>query len=178
MTIRIALFRGINVGGNNLLPMKELVAVLKECGLEEPKTYIQSGNVVFRGGVGSNRQVADHISAAVEISHGFKPNVIVMTAEDLTSAAAANPYPEAAADPKTLHLFFASDVVAHPDYDKLDSLQAASERFALKEAVFYLHAPDGIGRSKLVKGAEKALGVPVTARNWNTVQKLMEMASA
>jgi uncharacterized protein (DUF1697 family) len=74
-----------------------------------------------------------------------------------------------------LHLFFLATVALEPDLASLESLRADSERYALVEDVFYLHAPDGIGRSKLAARVERALGVPATARNWRTVGKLVEM---
>ena len=87
----IALFRGVNVGGRNLLPMKELVALLAAEGFDEVRTYIQSGNVVFRG-AGTARAIGDRIVAAVARRFGFRPHLLLMSGADLTRAAAANPY--------------------------------------------------------------------------------------
>jgi uncharacterized protein (DUF1697 family) len=97
----IGLFRGINVGGRNLLPMKELVALLAEEGFDEARTYIQSGNVVFRG-AGTARAIGDRIVAAVARRFGFRPHLLLMSGADLTRTAAANPYPEACAKPQYL----------------------------------------------------------------------------
>jgi uncharacterized protein (DUF1697 family) len=79
----IGLFRGINVGGRNLLPMKELVALLAEEGFDEARTYIQSGNVVFRG-AGTARAIGDRIVAAVARRFGFRPHLLLMSGADLT----------------------------------------------------------------------------------------------
>ena len=89
-----------------------------------------------------------------------------------------NPYPEAEAVPGTLHVNFLASVPPQPNLDGLEKLRAASERFQLAGDALYLHAPDGIGRSKLAAALERLRGVPMTSRNWNTVRKLGDMARA
>lgn len=172
----IAFFRGINVGGNNILPMKELVRELEKLGFETAKTYIQSGNAVFQSPRESAETLAEEIGRAVEASHGFMPRVLVLSVDQLADAIASNPFPEGEAEPKTLHLQFLASAPTAPDLDTLRQVQSSTERFHLTDKVFYLHAPDGIGRSKLVTKVEKCLGVPGTARNWRTVQKVWELA--
>ncbi len=176
MSTFVALFRGINVGGHNLLPMRELKAVLGDLGLRDIATYIQSGNVVFAAEQTDKAALAATIREAVAHSHGFAPQILLLTAEEFVQAVAANPYPEAEEEPKTLHLYFLAEEPSHPDLEKLEAMRRENECFALTNKVFYLHAPDGIGRSKLAAGVEKALGVTVTARNWRSVIKIMEMA--
>ena len=88
-----------------------------------------------------------------------------------------NPYPEAETEPKSLHLYFLAAEPENPDLTKLHSLKTDTERFSLQGKVFYLHTPAGIGRSKMAAGVEKALGVPATARNWRTVNKIMAMTA-
>jgi uncharacterized protein (DUF1697 family) len=106
----------------------------------------------------------------------FAPYVLLLTVNHLESALAGNPFPAAIEDPKTLHLYFLSAIPTDVDLDSLEKLKSTSEHFELVDQVFYLHAPDGIGRSKLAAGAEKLLGVPATGRNWRTVQKVLELA--
>jgi len=177
MTTLIALLRGINVGGNNKLPMKELSAQLEGMGVRRVQTYIQSGNVVFDCDAKDKAKLAAKITAEIRAQHGFAPHVQLLEAAELKKAMAGNPYPEAEAAPKTLHLFFLDEVPPQPDLKVLDTLKAGSERYKLAGKVFYLHAPDGVGDSKLAARAEKLLGVAATARNWNTVCKLAEMAA-
>lgn len=177
MTTLIALLRGINIGGNNLLPMKELSALLTGIGLREVRTYIQSGNVVFRCAVKNKAALAAQISAAIEAQHGFAPQVLLLDAAELRKAIADNPYPEAEADPPSLSLLFLAEAPRHPDLQALEALRTASERFKLMGKVFYLHAPEGFVRSKLAARAEKLLGVAASGRNWNTVCKLAQMIS-
>jgi uncharacterized protein (DUF1697 family) len=171
----IALFRGINVGGTGILPMKELVALLEELGCTGVRTYIQSGNAVFRhraAAPGLTRK----IRAAVGAAKGFEPAVLLLTPDRVAQAAASNPFPEGERDPAKLHLLFLAATPVQPDLGILNGLRSPRERFALTQDVFYLHAPDGVGRSKLAAKAEQALGVPATGRNWRTVQKVLELA--
>jgi uncharacterized protein (DUF1697 family) len=176
MALWIALFRGINVGGNNILPMAELRSGLEGLGFEDVRTYIQSGNAVFRSSARSATQLAKKIADAVEDSHGFRVPIHVLSAKELESAQRKNPFPEVSAD-KFLHFSFLFEKPKRPDLDALAELATKSEEFRLIERVFYLHAPDGIGRSKLAARAEKCLGVEATGRNLRTVRKLGEMAA-
>jgi uncharacterized protein (DUF1697 family) len=172
----IALFRGINVGGKNLLPMTELVGLLEDLGARKIKTYIQSGNAVFQTAEEDIAQLSRRLAMEIKQRHGFEPCVIILGLAELEKAMAENPFPEAEADPSSLHLGFLASAPTSPDLKKLAALKKESERFHLTERVFYLHAPEGIGRSKLAARAEKLLGVPMTDRNWRTVGKIREMA--
>jgi uncharacterized protein (DUF1697 family) len=172
----VALFRGINVSGHNVIRMKDLVALLEEVGCRDVATYIQSGNVVFRSRARDRVRLARKIAAAVVRSHGFEPSILVLEQAAFENAVRANPFPAATSAPKTLHLFFLAAVPERPDLERLAGLAAQDERFRLDGAVFYLHAPSGIGRSRLASGLERALGVAATGRNWRTVGKIAEMA--
>jgi uncharacterized protein (DUF1697 family) len=173
----IALLRGINVGGKNKLPMKELKTLLEQLDLQNIRTYIQSGNVVFESPKSELNQLAVTIREAINTAHGFDPNVLLLPAEAFAQAIKANPFPEAEADPKSLHLSFLTANPEQPDLAGMENIRTETERFILRNRVFYLHAPDGIGRSKLAARVEKLLGVPATSRNWRTVNKIMEMVS-
>jgi uncharacterized protein (DUF1697 family) len=176
VTIWIALFRGINVGGCQILPMKDLTALLEGAGLGGVRTYIQSGNVVFQGAQGTSISLAKRIGDLVLKSHGFVPKVFVLSMKELSNAVAANPFPQAELDPKAVHLYFLSKLPPAPDLESLNRLRTGREAFELKGKVFYLHTPGGFGVSKLAARAERFLGIDATARNWRTVNKLIEMA--
>lgn len=178
MSTRILLLRGINVGGSGQLPMKELVGLLESLGLRNVQTYIQSGNAVFDDPEDRDSGLAEVITSAIEDQHGFRPHSLLLSANHLHQAAESNPFPEAESNPKSVHLFFLSAPPDVPDVDALTAAKSPSERFQLTDKVFYLYAPDGVGRSKLAAKAEKILGVPTTARNWRTVAKLLEMAQS
>ncbi len=171
MNTWIALLRGINVGGHNIVPMKELVKLLEATGFEQVKTYIQSGNVVFQ----SAGEPAALIGPLMEKQFGFKPDVFLLSGADLKKAAANNPFPGDGG--KAVHFFFLENDPTSLDHELLDSLKAASEDYRLIGKVFYLYAPDGIGRSKMAAKLSKAIpGVSMTGRNLNTIHKLIEMA--
>jgi len=169
MKTYILLFRGINVGGKNILPMQALSALLEASGYEQVKTYIQSGNVVLNG----RQKPGATIAKAIESRFGFKPQVMILERTEFEKAVKNNPY--RTGEGKSIHFYFCA-ATPKPDLRKLSGLAAKTERYAIKGKVFYLFAPDGIGRSKLVANIETCLGVPATGRNLNTVNKLLEMA--
>jgi uncharacterized protein (DUF1697 family) len=156
--------------------MKELAVVLENLGAANVKTYIQSGNAVFQHESENVSGLSSRISAAIKESHGFEPRVWLLDLVEMEKAMTSNPFPAAESEPKTLHLYFLASAPQNPDLKMLDSLKKADEQFKLIDNVFYLHTPDGIGRSKLAERVEKALGVAATARNWRTVSKIMAMA--
>lgn len=171
----IALFRGINVGGKNALPMKALTGIVEAQGYTGVRSYIQSGNVVFESTQAKAETFPKDIGDAIMREYGFCPDIHIMSAKALKKAVDKNPFSMAEAEPNSLHLFFLADTPKHPDLDALQQIKTDSESFKLIGSVFYLHAPDGVGRSKLAAQAEKRLGASATARNWNTVTRLLEM---
>jgi uncharacterized protein (DUF1697 family) len=175
MATWIALFRGINVGGHQILSMKDLRALLELEGFTAIRTYIQSGNVVFKSAQGTAGSLTKRIGNAVQAIQGFRPRVIVLSAADLQEAAAANPFPKAQAEHKSLHLFFLAQSAASADVTSLSRIKTGKEAFVLKGKVLYLLTPDGFGTSKLAASIERYVKVEATARNWRTVTKLLEM---
>ena len=174
--VYIALIRGINVGGSHLLPMKDLKLLFEQHGCAEVKTYIQSGNVVFRSTDANAGRLARRVTAAVAKARGFEPRVLVLTPTELERAAAGNPFREADENPTSVHLFFLAQAAKDADLKSMNALKTATERFVLKGRFLYLHTPDGLGSSKLAARAERLLGVDATARNWRTVTTLLELS--
>ena len=172
----VALFRGINVGGHHRLPMKDLVALMAALGCEDVATYIQSGNVVFNHCEPDARKLSRRISRQVNSEFGFSPDVFLMSVGELAECAAQNPFKSAEANPKTLHVSFLADEAVNADIESLEALCSGGEDFRLTGKVFYLLAPNGIGRSRLAAKAGKLLGVSSTSRNWRTVSELLDMA--
>jgi uncharacterized protein (DUF1697 family) len=177
MKTYIALIRGINVIGKNSLPMKELVVLLEGVGARKIKTYIQSGNAVFQSANKNAPQLSAQLTDQIKKRYGFSPHVLILGLDAIEKAITQNPFPEAEKAPSSLHLGFLVSTPKRPDLKKLDTLRKASERFHLTNHVFYLHTPEGVGKSKLPANAEKLLGVPMTYRNWRTVCKIKAMAS-
>ena len=172
MKTRVVLLRGINVGGKNPLPMKELAAILEQLGAREVRTYIQSGNAVCVGPEVDAATLSRRIREAVSARRGFEPQVLVLQPKDIEKAVRENPFPEADGEPKTVHVGFLASLPENPNLQAIEALKRDSEAFHLTSTAFYLRAPEGIARSKLAERAEKHLGVPMTLRNWRTVRAL------
>lgn len=171
MTRNIALLRGVNVGGRNKLPMKALVEVLESIGCKNVQTYIQSGNVVFDGDAS-----AEMISDAVAKKFRFSPSVFVISAKKFLKMMKHCPFqPEAAANPKSVHLFFLTAPPGRGMINELNDLKTPQETLATGDNVLYLHSPNGLAASKIAEKADRKLKTGVTARNWNTICALAEM---
>jgi len=157
--------------------MQSLSQLLESAGCEQVTTYIQSGNVVFKGDVASVEQFGEEVGLAIENEHGFRPAVRLITADYLTTAIASNPYPKAVSEPKTLHLSF----LERPPQEELihdtKRLLSETESLAVVGSLLYLHTPDGIARSRVANRIDRTLQMKTTARNWRTVMKLEELVS-
>jgi len=164
----ILLFRGINVGGKNLLPMKELVPLLKKNNFQNVCSYIQTGNVALTSASNPAQAVKNLVSA----HFNFSPELFVMDEKKFSTSLAENPYTQF--EGKFVHFYFCHNSIAL-NQEKLNKYLGESENFQVADNVFYLHAPDGIGRSKLVTNIEAVLGQPATGRNLNTVNKISLM---
>ena len=173
----IGLFRAINVGGRNKLPMAPLKSLLESLRCKSVRTYIQSGNVVFQSASKTEKNLKQRIQDAIEQEFEFRPNLLLLTPEDLRAAIRNNPFPKATAAPKTLHFYFLDSIPRSADMAAMDSLATEEEEFQLEGRVFYLHATAGFARSRLAASAERKLGVAATARNYATVEKIVEMVN-
>src|SRR5262245_15992069 len=121
MKICIALLRGINVGGKNALPMKELAAILEDLGARRVKTYIQSGNAVFAWNGKDTSGLSNQIRAEIKKRRGFDPHVLLFELKDLATVVKQNPFPEAGPDSRALHAGFLAAAPASPDLRTLES---------------------------------------------------------
>lgn len=170
--VQVCLLRGVNVAGpGTRLPMARFRQVLESLGCRDVVTHIQSGNAVFRA-AGADAGLAGRISAALSLPNGTKPAAIVLPIAALRAALTGNPFPQALARPQSLHIMFLDrEIVA--DAARLAALQAPDEAWSLEGRVFYLHAPSGVGKSRLA-GALGRLFRPAvhTARNLATVTAL------
>lgn len=171
----IALFRGINVGGNNMIRMAELKALFGELGFSDPQTYVQSGNVVFRTPEGGRGMLANAIGAAVKTKFGFAPHVIVRSAADWNEIVAGNPFPDYNI-PKNVHAYVLDAEPTAAMTDELARKPKEAGDYVIKGRVLYLYTPDGLLKSNLPVLIERTLRVPMTARNWNTVLALWALA--
>ena len=170
-----ALLRGINVGGNHKLPMKELAALFEEAGCREIETYIQSGNVVFRPARGDLKKLGVKLETTIEARFGFPAPIALFSGEEIASLEEANPFLAEGCAEDSLHVGFLRDapkVGAALDMSRLDD-----ERAALVGRALFLHLPKGVGRSKLTSALlDKGMGTIVTLRNLRTVRELARRA--
>lgn len=172
MTTWIVLLRGVNVGGHRRLPMAALRELLAEVGFGNVRTYIQSGNIVLDSPDGDRDSVARSVQGAIEGRFGFAPHTFVLDVDAFDAAIVANPFPEGKQDPKAVHLFFLAEPDPAADLDGLRELATQGEEFVLTETVFYLHTPNGFGRSKLAERLHRFIGTETTARNYRSVQAI------
>jgi uncharacterized protein (DUF1697 family) len=188
MSSHVALLRGINVGGNNKVPMAELREVVASLGHTGVSTYIQSGNVLFtaqEGAAADAPALAAGLEQAIERAFGLRLRVVVLSRAELAQVIGDNPY-QAEPNPKYVHAMF---FPAEPGPEVQESVAAAERQAAEKggrdEATvvgrtLFLHTPDGYGRSELATRLARARG-PVatgTARNWATVTKLLALCDS
>jgi uncharacterized protein (DUF1697 family) len=173
----IALLRGINVGGK-VLKMADLKQAVTGLGFEEVRTYLQSGNMVFKAAKASNTELAEQIASAIRAQKAMDVKVMVRTARAWDRVIADLPYPQAEAQPKTVHAFILDDQPAEDRIAMLRAKDAGSEAWEIVGDTLYLHTPDGFGKSVLGNTIERTLKVPMTARNWNTVRALRELAGS
>ncbi|MFJ6790664.1 DUF1697 domain-containing protein [Streptomyces angustmyceticus] len=180
MSRQIALLRGINVGGHNSFPKAKQLELAESLGYRDVSVLLQTGNIVFADPGTAPSDTARVIHERIADELGLTVPVVVRTRDELAAAVAANPFPLAAPEPKSLHVTFLSAEPA--DTSRLDALDAATfapDQYRLIGRELYLWCPGGIGRSKLADAVGRArLGVTATARNWNTVTKLLALADA
>jgi uncharacterized protein (DUF1697 family) len=172
MTLLVALLRGVNVGGRTMIPMPSLKASLEDLGHEDVVTYIQSGNVVFESRV---KDPAKEIEERIAEDFGVSVTVVLRTPAELKKVVKANPFPEVK-EGRKLHVTFLRDKPAKAAVDALDPDRSPPDELVLKGRDLYVHYPNGQAKTKLTNDwVERTLGVRGTARNWNTVLKLVEL---
>ena len=188
MANRIALLRGINVGGKKVV-MAELRDAVASLGHTDVATYIQSGNVLFSSDQADTARLAADLERAIARRVGVQAGVVVLTRDDLAQVTRDNPYP-GEPDPRFVHVVF---LRTDPEPGTAASLAEAEKQAAQKGSrgdtaqlvgrAIFLHTPDGLGRSELAKLLGRA-GGPMsakgagTARNWATVTKLLALCDA
>jgi uncharacterized protein (DUF1697 family) len=170
-----ALIRGVNVGGRAKLPMPTLTSSLTGLGFEDVVTYIQSGNAIFRASGGAAK-VAAAVERRILDDTGLRVTVMVRTHAQLARLVDRNPFLADEQEPRHLHVLFLDGTPTRPAVARLDPERSPPDRFHVDGPHVYLHHPNGLGRSRLSADYfEKTLGVRATARNWNTVLKLVDL---
>jgi uncharacterized protein (DUF1697 family) len=178
MPTYIALLRAVNLAGRNKVSMSDLRALLDKLGMHNPRTLLQSGNLIFQTDAAATAELEHQLEDATEHHIGLRTDFLVRRAEEWSSIIAANPFPDyAERDPSHL---LVNCLKVPPGPEAVAALEAAvpgREEVLVKGREAYTYYPDGVGRSKLTNALiEKKLGTRGTARNWNTVLKLGALA--
>lgn len=177
--IHVALLRGINVGGKNKLPMTDLRELFERAGCDAVRTYIQSGNVVFRATPALARRLPTGIAVAVADRFGYRVPVVIRSADELSRVARSNPFLARGIAPGLLHVAFLADKPAPARVRTLDPERSPPDEFVVRGRQVYLCCPNGMAKTKLTSAyLDSRLATTSTVRNWKTVLKLCELAVA
>ena len=181
MITYIALLRGINVGGKNTVRMKALRQMFEQLGFDCVQTYIQSGNVVFKS-TEDTKSVQQRIEQEFGPAFGFAVTVLVRTLEELEELIVNCPFLKeeleeaaAASAAESLYVAFLRQAPGHEDIERLSAYQNQNEKFQIHGRDVFLLFYQSLRNSKLANHLDK-LGIPMTVRNWNTVNKLAALA--
>jgi uncharacterized protein (DUF1697 family) len=176
MTPQIALLRGINLGSTNRIGMPALRDALEQAGLEDVRTYVQSGNIVLGSDLGPEA-LATRCHKVIADTFSLDIPVIVRTRDELADVVDRNPLGAVADNPKRYQVCFLAGELKPAALEKLEAAAAEPERIVALGRELYTWHPEGVARSKLWgRVAGPGLGVASTSRNWTTVTKLLEMA--
>ena len=178
MSVVISLLRGVNVGGHQKVKMDALRALYESLGLKDVRTYVQSGNVVFKSSEGNLPRLTKKIESAIEISFGFRPDVVIRTTAELKDVIRRNPFAKRRGiEPGKLLVTFLAATPTPEAREKVLKINPSPEEMHIRGREVYIYFPNGMGRSKLSWAQlAKALQTTGTGRNWNTVTQLLEMA--
>jgi uncharacterized protein (DUF1697 family) len=172
--IYLALLRGINVGGKNKLPMKELAELFVKAGCGEVRTFIQSGNVIFSADSDLAPSLPGALTAGIAERFGLKVPVLLRTTGQLAQVVHNNPFIEEGADQNTLHVVFLADQPTAERIEKLDPNRSPPDLYVVHGQEIYLRLPNGVGNSKLTNAYfDGKLATISTGRNWRTVTTLL-----
>jgi uncharacterized protein (DUF1697 family) len=176
----VCMLRGVNVGGHNKIKMESLRSLCAALKLERAQTYVQSGNVVFRSGEKNLTLLSKRIQDALKSNFGFRPEVILRTASEMRHVIARNPFASRhGIEPAKLLVSFLASDPGKETRDNLAKLDTRGEELHARGSELYIYYKNGMGKTKLSSAAlDNILKTPATARNWNTVLKLHEMAEA
>lgn len=176
MPMQVALLRGINVGGNNRLPMKTLTEIVASLGHNRVKTHLQSGNAVFSSEERDEEALTSEVEQAVERACGFRPEVMLRTRSEIERVVEANPFSGQEFNPSRLITVFLRSQSSGEAIARLESNRFPDINFFVVGREMYVMYGDGMGQSKFGPAYyERRLGTLGTARNWNTVTKVLAL---
>jgi len=178
MPVMISMLRGVNLGGHHKIKMEALRALYKSLKFEDPRTYVQSGNVIFGTKEKNSAALTKKIENAIERTFGFRADVVLRTANELRKAIAASPFPASRGlEPGKVLVTFLADEPGPEAQTALLSLKGHPEELHLRGRELYIYFPNGAGKSKLPwSSLGKLMKTTGTARNWNSVTKMLAIA--
>jgi len=179
MAVYVSMLRGINLGKRRV-KMEDLRALYESLGLTDAKTYVQSGNVVFKSKLKDERKLASLIEKGIAQRFGFESGVVLRSADELEAVVAANPFAKRKdVHPGKLLVWFVREAPTAAVRKAVLAVPADPEELKLGEREIYCYFPNGQARPGIKwASVEKALAVPGTGRNWNSVMQLLDMARA
>ena len=179
MPIYVAMFRGINVGGQKIVKMEKLRTSFEQLGFRRVRTYVQSGNVIFEAKKASANKLSNSINEKISDDFGFPIPLVLRTSNEIRKIANDNPFlKEKGIDSSKLHVTFLSAFPETSALGKLDELNTDPDRFQINGREVYVYCPNGYGRTKLSNATfENLLSVKATSRNWKTLKALAEMST-
>ncbi len=173
----IALLRGVNLGGHNLIRMETLRALCSTCKFEKVQTYLQSGNAIFRTKEKNLTAIGKRLEDAIEKEMGFRPAVVLRTAAEMQDVIARNPFAKRKnLEPSKLAVLFFTDSLSPETRKQVEAIKVGPEEIHAFERELYIYFPNGQGQSKLSAAIDKVMKKTGTARNWNSVTNMMAMA--
>jgi len=177
MPVYISMLRGINVGGHKRIKMDQLRKSFEALGFESPKTYIQSGNIVFKAAKSFPSALSKKIEERILKDFGFPVSVVTRTADEIGKTIASNPFlKERGIDPEKLHVMFLAESPAPAAAKKLAEVTLPPDRCHSIAREIYFYLPNGVSQSVLFKSpVDRILAMVATTRNWRTVNSLHQM---
>lgn len=182
MTVYVSMLRAVNVGGTSPVKMDALRRIYESLGLADVRTLLQSGNVLFRSRLADRPQLVKRIMQEIARRLDLEVQVILRTLAEVASIVERGPVLSPQADSRKLHVMFLAsvpDAAAQAALVKWHKEKQLKEMLEIRGPEIYLYYPDGVGRSKLTNAViESKLDTWGTARNWNTLTKLVETGRA
>jgi uncharacterized protein (DUF1697 family) len=173
---QVALLRGVNVGGKNKLPMKDLVAMFVEAGCSDVRNFIQSGNILFRAPPRVTTKLPERISQAITAQFGFSAPVILRTFDEMRAVATSNPYFNPQADENLLYVMFLAEAPGDANVAGLDPNRSPPDLFKVQGKEIYMYLTNGAAKTRLTNDYfDRRLATTCTSRNWRTVNTLLEL---
>ena len=175
----IAFLRGVNMVGHNKIKMTDLVSLMKKTGFKDAETFIQSGNVIFSNPLGlTEEEITYKIEGAINKKYGYNVTAVVRSEKEIRDVIALNPFlSENNFDPAKMAVLFLTERPSPDQIFKVAKVDYPPDKFRISGPEVFIYCPNGFGRTKLYTNFfENKMKVVGTARNWNTINKILEIA--